>query len=895
MAEEKRESPAAGGIVTPAGEGKTARGLTEREVAQAREKHGANIFSERPRRGFFRTLWGNLNDPVIRVLLLALVLHLVLLFRTDDWVETVGIAVSVVLATLISTVSEYRSEAAFLRLSESCGAPSCRVLRGRVCEIPATEVVVGDLLLLGAGERILADGILLSGELRVDQAPLTGESREVEKRPFRAGDGDDPASAGVLLAGCTVLSGAGEMRVTRVGDATYLGKISGELQDTGRDSPLKERLARLARQISRVGYVTAALCALALLFRVLVLDADFSRVEILRRVRDLPFLARTLLDALTLALTVVVVAVPEGLPMMIAVVLSSNTRRMVRDRVLVRRPAGLEAAGSMNILFTDKTGTLTAGRLSLSAVLTAAGDDTALAPLARRAAPLFSLLHRAAVSTSAAVCGERDGKRAALGGNATDRAMLTSFLPFGTEVPAREERLPFDSAQKYSAVRLTSGEVFVCGAPERLLPLVTGVFDDTGARTSLRRAAFMARIRTHTANGERVILLCAADRIPRGGKGAELTLIGALAFTDPVRPEAHGAVRDLQGAGVQVVMITGDARDTAARIGAACGILTAGRVVLEGAELAALSDEALSALLPRLAVVARALPADKSRLVRLAAAAGLVVGMTGDGINDAPALKLADVGFAMGSGTEVAMEAGDIVILDDRLSSIVRAVLYGRTVFKSIRKFITLQLVMNFSAVGISVLGPFLGFNAPVTVVQMLWINLIMDTLGGLAFAGEAPMPYYLKEPPKRRDEPILSRGIVGRIAYLSAATLALSAVFLRAPRIVSLFRESEGDICLLTAFFALFIFAGVFNCLAARTDRVALFSGLSQNRAFLFIMTAVAAVQILFVYLGGAVLRTVPLTLTELAVTLGLAATVIPVGLFGTVWRRLSGKRGIY
>ncbi|MBQ2757953.1 MAG: HAD-IC family P-type ATPase, partial [Clostridia bacterium] len=331
------------------------------------------------------------------------------------------------------------------------------------------------------------------------------------------------------------------------------------------------------------------------------------------------------------------------------------------------------------------------------------------------------------------------------------------------------------------------------------------------------------------------------------------------------------------------------------RIARECGLVSGNSLCLDGSELAAMDNQTLSEALPRLAVVSRALPRDKSRLVRLCAEKGLVVGMTGDGINDAPALKSADVGFAMGSGTQVAKEAGDVVVLDDNLSSLCRAVLYGRTIFKSIRKFITLQLIMNFCAVGISIIGPFIGVDAPVTVVQMLWINLIMDTLGGLAFAGEAPMPHYMREPPKRRDEPIITGDIAARIAFLSLSTVVLFVLFLKLPFVRAQFRVMPNALCLLTAFFALFIFAGVFHCFHARTDRVNLLAGLSKNPTFMLIMCAVAAVQLCFVYLGGSVLRTVPLTLRELALTLCLAAVVLPLGWLDTVFRRLRGKESLY
>ena len=317
-------------------------------------------------------------------------------------------------------------------------------------------------------------------------------------------------------------------------------------------------------------------------------------------------------------------------------------------------------------------------------------------------------------------------------------------------------------------------------------------------------------------------------------------------------------------------------------------------MVLSGGELAHLSDSQLKELLPRLAVVARALPADKSRLVRISQELELVTGMTGDGVNDAPALKRADVGFAMGSGTQVAKDAGDVIILDNDLASIVKAVLYGRNIFKSIRKFITLQLMMNFCAVGVSMICPFLGYEAPVTVVQMLWINIIMDTLGGLAFAGEPALESCMEEKPKRRDEPILNGYMIYQIVFGGGFTVALCIAFLKIPEILSRFRTSGDNIYLLTAFFALFIFSSVFNCFCARTDRIKLLANITKNSAFIGIMAAVLIIQILFVYLGGTVLRTAPLTAAELGVTFLLSLLVFPADLLRKLlWRAIVGKRG--
>ncbi|MBE6580953.1 MAG: calcium-translocating P-type ATPase, PMCA-type [Ruminococcaceae bacterium] len=871
------------------------QGLDEGEVARARVAHGANVLSSKKRLGFWRRFLANLGDPVIKILLAALVLNLLFIARSHEWPQTVGIAVSVLLATLISTASEYGSEASFLRLCETCGTAKCRARRREVMEIASEEIVVGDVVLLSAGDRIPADGVLLYGSVTVDQAALTGESREIEKVPNGLDFSADPVAKHILLCGSVVLSGSAEMLVCAVGDGTMIGGISGELQEQERESPLKTRLRELARVISRVGYVAAAVCAIAFLFHRLVIDADFYMPETLLRVRDARYMASLGLQALMLALTVVVVAVPEGLPMMIAVVLSGNIRRMTRDHVLVRKPAGLEAAGSMNILFTDKTGTLTTGRLTPVCYLSAAGEYASYRAFCAAERALGDRVALAAVANNGAERGVRDGRPVALGGNSTDRALLEAFLAAPVPPFSVRERLVFDSVRKFSATALSDGRVFVTGAPERLMPFITKAQVHAQEADSFEKAAFYARLRAHMENGERVLLLAQGSAMPKGEALPPLTLLCAVAFADPRRPEARGAVETLQRAGVQVVMMTGDGKETAVRIARECGLVSGNSLCLDGSELAAMDNQTLSEALPRLAVVSRALPRDKSRLVRLCAEKGLVVGMTGDGINDAPALKSADVGFAMGSGTQVAKEAGDVVVLDDNLSSLCRAVLYGRTIFKSIRKFITLQLIMNFCAVGISIIGPFIGVDAPVTVVQMLWINLIMDTLGGLAFAGEAPMPHYMREPPKRRDEPIITGDIAARIAFLSLSTVVLFVLFLKLPFVRAQFRVMPNALCLLTAFFALFIFAGVFHCFHARTDRVNLLAGLSKNPTFMLIMCAVAAVQLCFVYLGGSVLRTVPLTLRELALTLCLAAVVLPLGWLDTVFRRLRGKESLY
>ena len=866
------------------------RGLTEDEVARARREHGTNVMTPPKRASFFSHFIKNLNDPVIKILIAALVLNLLFVFRTADWVETAGIAISVFLATFISTISEYGSESAFARLNEESENYLCRVRRsGRVVELPLSELVCGDIVLLSAGDRIPADGFLLCGRLRVDQAAMTGESREVEKYP-RRGEKLNPASASAVLRGCSVVSGDAEMEVAAVGDTTMIGSISREITLDTRESPLKLRLGRLARQISRLGYAAAILVGLAYLFNAIVLDSGMRWDVIALRLSDVRFLLTTLLDAFTLGLTVVVVAVPEGLPLMIAVVLSSNIKKMVRDKVLVRKPVGIESAGSMNLLFTDKTGTLTEGIISVSGLFTDREQFPSVDAIHKANEPIFSLYRLSALHNTSAELSGTD----AIGGNATERALLLSVSAFGKDADCRTvEKKPFDSIRKCSSASVTAngGITLVKGAPERLLGRVRYSLDKNGRALPFDRVAFCEKMNALTRRGIRVLLMAYADGLER--ENGDLTLICGVALSDNLRKEARPSVEALRAAGIHVVMITGDNVDTARSIGESCGIVTKETpLCLDGEDLATMTDGRLAELLPTLAVVARALPGDKSRLVRVAQEQGLVCGMTGDGINDAPALKRADVGFAMGNGSQVAKQAGDIIILDNNLASIVRAVLYGRNIFKSIRKFIVLQLTMNLSAVGVSMIGPFIGIDAPVTVVQMLWVNIIMDTLGGLAFAGEAPLPSCMKEPPKRRDEPILNGYMVNQIVLLGAFTVGLSLAFLKHPFFTSQFRYAADDIYLLTAFFAFFIFAGVFNCFNARTDRLKLFAGLSKNRPFLIIMPAIAVIQIVFVYLGGSVLRTVPLLPSELKTALFSALLVFPAeAIRKLLWRWLVKK----
>ncbi len=853
-------------------------GLGQREAGELLEKGGGNRLSVRKRAGFFAKLLDNLSDPILKILLAALAVNVLFLFRGEGWFETLGIALAILAASLISTLSEYSSENAFARLQAQAAQSTVRVRReGRLREIPAEELVEGDIVLLEAGEGVPADGWLRQGQLYCDQAALSGESKEARKEGAPLPEDEphwDTAHRQLLFRGSSVMQGQGILQVLRCGDRTLLGSMALSLQEEPRESPLKLRLGVLARSMSRLGYVAAALVAGADLFHRLVLDNGFVPSLMLAQLSHVPTLVELLLHAATLALSVIIVAVPEGLPMMITVVLSRSMGRMQKDHVMVRKLTGIETAGSLSLLFTDKTGTLTRGRLTVEGLLL--GDGTLLSPAALpRQDWLWPALRESCLLNTAAQWGEKGP----MGGNATDRALLE----LAGRQPVEGETLrylPFDSAKKYSAVSVSGGifSGYIKGAPELLLPRCGQALGETGP-AALDVNALNTLWQAQAKQGVRVVCLCA------GSTDGSLLLLGLALIRDSLRPEAPAAVRAIQNAGVQVVMVTGDSPDTAAAIAHKAGLLRGGGQVLSSAQLNAMTDRQVQDVLPRLRVVARALPTDKSRLVRLAQNAGFVVGMTGDGINDAPALKLADVGFAMGSGTRVAKEAGDIIILDDNIRSIGQAILYGRTIFRSIQRFLVFQLTMNFSAVLISILGPFLGVDTPVTVIQMLWINIIMDTLAGLAYAGEPTQQRYLEEPPKPREAPVLTKAMARQIGRLTLGLAGLCCGFLALPVFRRIFGPEDGPF--LTAFFALFVFAGLLTAFCARAEDCHLLRGLGKNRSFLAIMGLCAGVQVLLLQIGGPLFRTVPLPPGILLRAAALAAVVVPMDVLGKVTGR--------
>lgn len=862
-------------------------GLTEEEVRKSREKYGRNRLSRQKRKGLLVSFLESFGDPMIKILLIALAINVIFLFHESNWFESVGIAVAILLATCVSTLSEYGSESAFEKLQEEAARIQCRVQRAAgPQQIPMEQIVVGDIVLLQAGDRIPADGVITEGALDVDQSALNGESKEAKKYPSTACKGEhfksDFLNPACLFSGSIVCSGEGLMEVNAVGDQTLYGRIGAEIQEETRESPLKVRLHDLAGAIGKLGYAAAGFSAVAYLFNNLVLQNNLNADRILLSLRSWGVLFPHLLKACTLAVTVIVMAVPEGLPMMITVVLSANMKRMLKDHVLVRKLVGIETAGSMNILFSDKTGTLTGGMLRATHFVSGSCQVYKREDFGKNGMKLWSVFRDSIVYN----CTAYQSKESVIGGNATDRALLECIGNIKKSKSNLRKRniVPFSSDKKFMASTV-SGDwnvVLIKGAQEKILPFCNRYYDASGTILPFtNRARLESVLKELAGQAVRVLAVATSDNGDIGKRGfSNLVLVGLVGIRDDIRPEAIEGIRQVQTAGIQTVMITGDAPDTALAIAREAGLIRGdSELVVTSGELNAMTDEVLSDQLPLIRVVARALPSDKSRLVRIAQAKGLVVGMTGDGVNDAPALKQADIGFAMGSGTEVAKEASDIVLMDDNFLSIAKAVCYGRTIFKSIRKFIIYQVSICMCAVGVTVVGPLVGVDFPITVIQMLWINIVMDTLAGLAFSGEKARLSYMGEPPKSRNEPIINSYMLGQILVLSVYSTVLSLFFLKSVIIQKVF-NNHNEIYKMTAFFGLFMFAAIFTSFCARTHQINLLDYLAGNKPFLWIMGLVTVVQITILYFGGPVFRTVKLDFKDLILVILLSFTVIPIDL---------------
>ena len=616
-------------------------GLSNEQIEESRSKYGDNTLTQPPRETFWSKLLGNFQDPIIRILIVALLVNAFFVYLGHgDWIETAGIFLAIILATFVSTWSEYSNENAFQKLQEEASRIRCKVWRdGEPQEIAIDDVVVGEAIILEAGDKIPADGILLEGTLKLDQAALNGESEEAKKTvapaEFQWNDGKiDFLDEHKLFRGSVVVEGTAVMQAVKIGDNSVYGQLTQELKDDERDSPLKLKLKGLAEQISKFGYAGGVLIAVAVILHKIYLAGSFAAYF-----ADMTTVIADLVQAVILAIIIIVMAVPEGLPLMIAIVSSLNMRKMLHDHVLVRKLVGIETAGSLNLLFTDKTGTITKGQLEVVRFLT--GDLQEITEFTSLPARLKELTcQQVLINTSSTVT---DGK--IVGGNMTEAALNNYVGTYRlSELPQRQRFIPFNSANKYSWAQVAPADGgaaywLIKGAPEKLLQATDWYWSKDGSRLPLTdemKAALDNRMLELAGQAIRMLALCTYEGVPADNlpdKG--LTLAGVVAIRDDVRPEAVEAIKAVQQAGVQVVMITGDRKETAVAIAKDAGLLQSTEdVVWTSDELAQMSDDEVKAKLTHLRVVARALPMDKSRLVRLAQELNLVTGMTGDGVND---------------------------------------------------------------------------------------------------------------------------------------------------------------------------------------------------------------------------------------------------------------------
>ena len=857
-------------------------GLTKEEVARSYQEHGNNALSSKETETFLSILIGAFDDPWIKVLLFGLALKTVINIACminpslghADWIEVVSLIVAIGLSTGVASFSEWKNGKEFNSLQEQASKIVVKVYRdGHLHELNIDELVIGDVVQLRAGDQIPADGIILDGTLKVNQASLNGESEDANK--YALGDNpmpnsDDTFNEFILLRGSYVTDGEAVMKVTTIGDNTMLGSINVAIQEDGKESPSTEKLSRLAGQIGVMGSTGA--------IGYLVINAILvsGLINTVAKPDNWFFF---IIQLIMYAVTIVIMAVPEGLPMMLAMVASMNSRRLLAENILVRKPASTETAGYINILFSDKTGTITEGVLKLVDVLQADGTtyttgDTEGLPFEIAPASLKEELKIGLGLNNDSVIS--DG--VAIDSNQTDRALMTFLYSYGLVPESRESvvsKEAFTSATKFASVTLGSGETYIKGAPEIILSGVTKYIKKDGSVGDFTPEIAEKFNSASIEQANRSMRVLAIVKQVAGVK----TLIAGVCIRDNVRQGIKETVRVMNEAGVTVVMVTGDRKETAVAIAKEAGIYkSTDDVVLTHDELASLSDEEVKTLLPRLKVVSRALPLDKKRLVNLAQEIDLVAGMTGDGVNDAPSLKAADIGFSMGDGTQAAQESSDVVILNNSLTSIEKAVLYGRTMTESVKKFIIFQLTVNVTTIALALIGPLVGFKEPFTIIQILWINLIMDTLAALAFGEEPTLERYMKRPPIGRKENILTGYMKSAIGvaglFITVVSTMLLANLFNLQQMLDLHDSKE----VLTFMFTFFIYAVIFNSLNTRSHGFNVFEHIGRNKRFIYVMVSIAIVQSLIIQFGGEVFNTVPMDLKHFGMALGLAFLIIPV-----------------
>ena len=869
-------------------------GLTDEQVKQSREQHGKNVLTPPQRTSLWKLYLDKYRDPIIQILLVAAFVSLILAFIEKNFMETIGIFVAVFLATTVGFYFERDAAKKFNLLTALSEEQPVKVRRnGKVMEIPRHDVVVGDVVLVEVGDEVPADGeLIVCNDLQINESTLTGEP-VAEKSLEGGGDGAYPRN--VILRSTMVMNGRGEFVVTAVGDATEIGKVAKKsTEQTSVETPLHMQLDKLAKMISKVGSVVSVAAFFIFLIHDILTNPAWGG-------KDYFYMAEIVLKYFMMAVTLIVMAVPEGLPMAITLSLALNMRRMLKSNNLVRKLHACETMGAVTVICTDKTGTLTQNKMQVSALELKQGDE--------------ALLDTAIALNSTAEL--NDGKPI---GNPTESALLLWLDAQGKDYEELRKQvnvlkqLPFSTERKMMATLAeVDGEtyLFVKGAPEIVMKKC--IIEDRMLRQSaeeldewqhkaMRTLAFAYKkieapiMRTsRTSTAEVVALLDAND----------LQLQAIAAITDPIRPDVPAAVQECRHAGIEVKVVTGDTAATAMEIGKQIGVFedepenigadgsltSLDQQMITGEQWEALSDEEAYERAKDIRVLSRARPTDKQRLVAMLQKRGEVVAVTGDGTNDAPALHYAHVGLSLGSGTSVAKEASDMTLLDDSFKSIANAVMWGRSLYRNLQRFLFFQLVVNVAALLLVLGGSVIGTEMPLTVTQILWVNLIMDTFAALALASLPPSHEVMKDKPRKASDFIINKSIGFGILFCGIVFFLVMFALL-----VYCERRGKGgvDVHELTMFFTTFVmiqFWNLFNAKALMSHHTA-FRHFLKDKGMILVLVLVLVGQWIIVTFGGEMFRTTPLSLHEWLLIIGSTSVVLWVGELWRAFKRMMAKR---
>ena len=869
-------------------------GLTDEQVKQSREQHGKNVLTPPQRTSLWKLYLDKYRDPIIQILLVAAFVSLILAFIEKNFMETIGIFVAVFLATTVGFYFERDAAKKFNLLTALSEEQPVKVRRnGKVMEIPRHDVVVGDVVLVEVGDEVPADGeLIVCNDLQINESTLTGEP-VTEKSLEGGGDGAYPRN--VILRSTMVMNGRGEFVVTAVGDATEIGKVAKKsTEQTSVETPLHMQLDKLAKMISKVGSVVSVAAFFIFLIHDILTNPAWGG-------KDYFYMAEIVLKYFMMAVTLIVMAVPEGLPMAITLSLALNMRRMLKSNNLVRKLHACETMGAVTVICTDKTGTLTQNKMQVSALELKQGDE--------------ALLDTAIALNSTAEL--NDGKPI---GNPTESALLLWLDAQGKDYEELRKQvnvlkqLPFSTERKMMATLAeVDGEtyLFVKGAPEIVMKKCiiedrmmrqTAEELDEWQHKAMRTLAFAYKkvetsiMRTsRTSTAEVVALLDAND----------LQLQAIAAIADPIRPDVPAAVQECRHAGIEVKVVTGDTAATALEIGKQIGVFedepenigadgsmtSLDQQMITGEQWEALSDEEAYERAKDIRVMSRARPTDKQRLVAMLQKRGEVVAVTGDGTNDAPALHYAHVGLSLGSGTSVAKEASDMTLLDDSFKSIANAVMWGRSLYRNLQRFLFFQLVVNVAALLLVLGGSVIGTEMPLTVTQILWVNLIMDTFAALALASLPPSHEVMKEKPRKASDFIINKSIGFGILFCGIVFFLVMFALL-----VYCERRGKGgvDVHELTMFFTTFVmiqFWNLFNAKALMSHHTA-FRHFLKDKGMILVLVLVLVGQWIIVTFGGEMFRTTPLSLHEWLLIIGSTSVVLWVGELWRAFKRMIAKR---